>query len=55
MVKKKEKQICMGCIIDFDEKDVYWILITDHKVLHCLKCIKEKGIKEYEPYILKKK
>jgi hypothetical protein len=59
---RNEKQICMSCIGEFSPKEVYWIVRTvngrpenSYKALHCLNCIEEKGIEEYEPYIKPRK
>lgn len=52
---KKEIQICMNCLNDFEEDEVFWVLKGGKKVLHCAKCLKEKKIVEFEPFSVKKK
>jgi len=49
-MKKREKQICMSCLCEFDDKDFYWVTKIDHQVLHCTECLKNSGIEKYVPY-----
>jgi len=49
-MKKRENQICMSCLGEFPDKDIYWINRINCQVLHCLDCIEKKGIEKYIPY-----
>lgn len=57
MAKKiSNTNICMSCLGDFTDKEVYWVKRNDfYQVLHCFNCLEEKGITEYIPYLKPRK
>jgi hypothetical protein len=56
MAKIKNDNICMSCIGTFADKDVFWVTKDiSHQVLYCLKCLKEKGITQFTPYLKPRK
>lgn len=54
-MKKKEKHICMSCLGEFDDKEVYWVYRTTYSVLHCENCLKENNVEKYIPYLKPRK
>jgi hypothetical protein len=55
MIKKatSNKNICSNCIGEFDPKDIFTARVPDREYStdYCEKCLKELGIKEFEPYL----
>lgn len=55
MVKKvtSNKHICSNCIEEFDPKNIFTAQVPDrdYSTDYCEKCLKELGIKEFEPYL----
>lgn len=54
-MKKREKQICMSCLDDFDGKEIYWVTKGNHQVLNCSNCMEKNGVVEYIPYVKPRK
>jgi len=57
MTKKiKQKQICITCLNEFDDNEVYWSLKNNLcYLLYCMKCVNKNDITDYTPYSVKKK
>lgn len=51
----KTENICISCLGDFKDKDIYWVRKQDMYVLYCMDCIKKLGIENYNPYSKPKK
>lgn len=47
--------ICMNCLGDFSDNEIYWVRKNDYQVLNCFDCIEEKGIIEFTPYLKPRK
>lgn len=53
---KKTENICHCCHEYISDKDSYWITKENsYQLLHCMNCIKEKGIMEFYPYLKPRK
>ncbi len=49
---KKEKLICSHCIEEFDVTNIFIAQVPnrEYSTVYCEKCLKELGIKEFNPY-----